>query len=298
MCVFVFSPTDQRDKLRLWCIFEMAAFLKSHEHSDLVVQPLCIAQFVFGLFAMTSLFWYGAIFLPYGSVLTVYIYTLGLLVFACFLSTVVHRYHQDVETMQCQLQSFSVAKSQCHCCSVEHKGPDGKTMSCDKEIMIRCIDEWFGSTEEFESCVQTKVRDALSQQLGRVCFPYTAVTIASLPLLWCEADFASARWLGHDLLGGLSSLFTGLYGLFVLCMPPVAAVFLTIRYTPRCCSLLRKLLATAAHCFTALCIHGSLQLCVDRAGVFFGEIIWAGLLLVPSLLLWWFATRAQRVLSK
>ena len=250
------------------------------------------------MFCLSCLLWTGAFFVPYqNSVISVGLYILGNSAVGCVLSIILHRYHSDVETMQSQFHSFSVAKAKCHCCSVEHKEPDGSQLACDKEIMIRCMNEWFGSTEEFEKCVQTKVKDALTQQLGRACLPYTAVVVANLPVLWLNADFASAIWLRHDLLGGLSSLLLGLYGLLMLAMPLAAAVFLAIEYTPRCCSTptLRKLFAAAVFCFTQLCVHGTLQLCGDYAGLFWGVMLWTGLWLVPSLLLCWFATRAQRV---
>ena len=277
------------NKLRLWCMFEVAAFLKSHENTDLVVQPLCIAEYVVGVFCLNCVFWGGAVFLPCGSVLSLYTYIVGNCAFAGFAAILVHRHRRDVEAMQLQLQSFKMADAQSYCCTVEHREPDGSEFTCDREVMLRCIQHWFGSIEEFERSVQTKVKDALTQQLGSIGFPYTAIATATLPLLWYQLDFASARFLNHDPRSGLGHLMIGLNATFVICMPSMAVAFLVIHYAPRCSSLLRILLGAVSYGILQLGTQGSLELLSQHWGAAWAEMIWAGLWFIPSLLLWWLA---------
>ena len=90
---------------------------------------------------------------------TVLMFVLGTCAQGWLMATILRRFSQGVETMQKQLASFTVAGAQCYCCFVNHRTPDGD-IPCDRQVLQKCIRHWFGSVEEFEKVVQTRVRDA------------------------------------------------------------------------------------------------------------------------------------------
>ena len=238
--------------------------------------------------------WLGAILLPYDSVFTLYFAVLGCCIYGWVVSLNALRYFESVETMQSQFQSFGIEQTQCYCCSVSHKGKEGRTIMCDKEVMQKCIQHWFGSIEEFEKCVQTTVKDALSHHLGTMFLPYPMLLVSSLPLTWAQMDFAAARFRAQDTLGGLGQAVLAASSFFfaALCM---SSIVLAIRTTRGCWSFLRKILATAVLLLVQLAAQASLQVCVEKANVLQGEAIYAAVWLVPSMLLWWRARSASRV---
>lgn len=149
---------------RLWCVFELAAFLKTHENGDLLIQPFDLTHFLCWRFLVNTLVYGGGLVVPYSknlneNVATVLMFVLGTCAQGWLMATILRRFSQGVETMQKQLASFTVAGAQCYCCFVNHRTPDGD-IPCDRQVLQKCIRHWFGSVEEFEKVVQTRVRDA------------------------------------------------------------------------------------------------------------------------------------------
>eukprot|EP00438_Fugacium_kawagutii_P029235 Skav229570 [mRNA] locus=scaffold568:670992:672521:+ [translate_table: standard] len=187
---------------RLWCVFELAAFLKSQGPSkELRVRPTFLAPctlavyttFVIGCsfqFAVTD-----ASLVPrigYG--------LLFLLAFAG--SGHALRCHQrSIQRMLVQLDAFSVVKTESQCCTLGHKDPDsGAVLICDRDVLMKCIVEWFGSTENFDKEVQSKVRTALAKGLGNGSMPYLWSIAAVAPLVWTQLDAIAARLLVGEVL--------------------------------------------------------------------------------------------------
>ena len=218
----------------------------------------------------------------------------GYCAYGWLLSVVLHRYVYSVEAMKRELQAFRIAQAQCYCCSLNHVDADGDEIACDREVMVRCISEWFGSVGNFEKSVQTRVRDALTHCLGTMGFPYSAVVTGSLPVMWAFFDVVAARLHMHDSLGALAHFLFATNTTFVLSLSQIAAILLVIRRLPRCNLFLSQILATAAFLFMVLAIHGSLQICTDHAGFLPGALIWCGAWLAPSMLLWWCAMSRTR----
>ena len=238
--------------------------------------------------------WFGAIFLPYDNGLTTYIFALGSCAYGWLLSLIVHHHFYSVETMKRELQTFRIAQAQCYCCSVKHVEADGDVIPCDREVMVRCISEWFGSVENFENSVQTRVKDALTQHLGGMCFPYSVIVIGGFPTLWAQMDFMAARFYDHDTFSALGCAITGIYATFVLTLPSAAVVLLVIRHTSHCSLVLSRVLAVATFLVTQSLMHGSVQVGIYCAGPLWGEMIWAGAWLAPSILIWCCANRSPR----
>ena len=150
---------------RLWCIFELAAFLKTHENTELLAQPLDLTDFLFWKFILNTLVWGCGLVVPYSTNLSANILPVCVFIFGtcaqCWLVTInLIRFSRGAEAIQKQLSSFTFAGAQCYCCSANHRTRDGQDIPCDRRVMQQCIQHWFGSVEEFEKVVQTRVKDA------------------------------------------------------------------------------------------------------------------------------------------
>ena len=71
------------------------------------------------------------------------------------------QYCREVESLQHQLQQFRLDDALSYCCTVGHVGPSGEQMLCDRLLVRRCIDNWFGSVDQFERTVRTEVLETL-----------------------------------------------------------------------------------------------------------------------------------------
>ncbi|CAK9080796.1 Uncharacterized protein SCF082_LOCUS38498 [Durusdinium trenchii] len=278
---------------RLWCIFELAAFLKTHEDKDVVVLPTSLAQFVIASIIWNFLMWGFYVVLPFGSQVTTYILLFGYCAYGWLLSTVAVHHVLSVEKMQEELRNFSVADAKCYCCSVNHKDPSGEDIPCDRHVMVQCVQQWFGSIEEFEMSVRSRLKDALSYSLGMFC-PYSLVVTSALPCMWVNFDFAAARLYRRDPFGAIGMSIIGLISVFLLAPAGVALIILVIRFSSRCCLIFRKLLAVGVVLVANVAVHGILQVSVDYAGEMWGPALCVPASLLPTFFLWWLTTRNSR----
>lgn len=275
---------------RLWCQFELAAFLKTHEDGALVVLPTSLTIFFVGVFLQNALMWYCSLLLSYDSIFILPVIVLGLSFHSWLTATAAVRYNKGLDTTRSQLQNFSFADAKCFCCSVDHKGPEGESMLCDREVMRKCVQHWFGSVEDFEKSVQTRVRDALSKELGGHFCPLFLLIAQALPLLWAQMDFAAAGFLRQEASSAIALILVGLGA--TLLAPPlvVGLVFVVIRYTPPSCRC-QKLLAGLVCVGTNLILQLFYQICRTSFEQWTATGLYLAALSLPSVLIWSFARR-------
>ncbi|CAK9070900.1 unnamed protein product [Durusdinium trenchii] len=185
---------------RLWAIFELAAFMKSHgvdaldevEHRrfrrSLVIRPTFL-----GPAAML-----GVVLLLFVQICTVLatfedhrinlaIMTLNVMS-AALGSHSLRAYFHWVDSCCRQLTQFAVAKAETNCCRVNHV-ESGKRIACDRETILECVRAWFGSEEAFESMVRHQVSSTL-MGLGQ----------GALPVSWFMGMNSCALWIFFDLI--------------------------------------------------------------------------------------------------
>ncbi|CAJ1460016.1 unnamed protein product [Effrenium voratum] len=273
---------------RLWCIFELAAFLRTHETPDMLVQPLSVAVLSLLSFMTNVVFCYTSIFLPWDSEITLFGVVLGLCAFGWLASTVLLNFTTSVEVMQKQLQNFQIADTTCSCCERNHKSADGTPLMCDREVLLRCIRVWFGSEEEFERSVQESTQAALVHHLGGLCFPYHYMVTSGLPALWVQMDFAASRWYIGDNTDALENLVIGIAAIFLTIPANLAATHLCGRCTSRCRPMVRKLLAAAVCAGLLLASQGTIQICMSmfRGSPVPGGVVHSAFWLLPAWALW------------
>ncbi|CAK9037153.1 Uncharacterized protein SCF082_LOCUS22032 [Durusdinium trenchii] len=161
---------------RLWCLFELAAFLKAHEEeagrserngrSALRVKPLSLGWICVITSCALSVLSFHILVTPTDDSLMEWVIRLSCLTMLYTFIAVSRAHFRAMESAQQQLQCFRLEDATCWCCTVNHIDQDGPFTTCDRECVTKCILSWFGSTESFEQSVQSSVAKALSQQLG------------------------------------------------------------------------------------------------------------------------------------
>ncbi|CAE7747123.1 PRN1 [Symbiodinium pilosum] len=219
---------------RLWCMFEMAAFLRSHEldkgaEESLVVCPVFVGPaLLIGHLGLCTLFMLY-LFSPVPQIPWGVLFICGL-AFPCLtLFTFAMIAHcRSIDIIQKQVQNFSIDNSWSQCCACGHVVPDsGEQMICDRTIILRCIAAWFGSTEGFESTVRGKVQTVLVHQLTHRVFSYWRIVQVTSPALWAFLDFWNTQ--GHGFLEYALSAAN----LCFLFLPCIYLLLLTMAYRVR-----------------------------------------------------------------
>ena len=201
----LWDPTWAR---RLWCVYELAAFIRSRspgEKPRVIIRPTLLGFTMFSCWFASALggFVFHFILHTLGQHTTVVgdgAILLGLalcgLIF-WYIAHLVREYCRDATTMCQHIAHFSVATAESFCCSVEHKYADSEEpMVCDREVMQRCINIWFGGVEAFEQQVQGDLYKLLVDQLSNHMVSYWRLAEASPVFLWFHLDIA-ARGLRH-----------------------------------------------------------------------------------------------------
>ena len=106
-------------------------------------------------------------------------------------------YHYSIEILRRQLQNFRLEDTKCNCCTLGHVGHDGRTLPCDREVVERCICNWFGSVEQFELFIVPLLRSTFENELGQHTFPYIYFLVVFCPVVWAGMDLSAGhRWGG------------------------------------------------------------------------------------------------------
>lgn len=281
---------------RLWCIFEIGAFLKSHEENTaarMLVRPTYLGPCVFSL-ALGMLLTMGIMhFIRWNNLL------LAVMIFAGWgyfgFSLAVHafrHYFESVRVTQRCMANFRIEDALCYCCQKAHRRPDGTKIICDREIVCDCIKRWYGSAAEFEERVQSTISSALTSQLGRHAFPYLWVLGSTTPMLWGEMDLFAAHYQANWQPRRLYSTVI-VFGWWLGGFPMIMCLALFV--SERCCkpagSKMWDALQTMAvtlivfPAYLALFVY---QICCQRAWSepMPGAILWALTTSPAAVLLW------------
>ncbi|CAJ1351428.1 unnamed protein product [Effrenium voratum] len=192
--VVIWDPTYVK---RLWCVFELAAYLKSHEDErkgKLVVLPSllgpCSVAFALGCCSFMAVLLIVEFASPIAgvAVLMVLLGTAGFYLAAAQFREI----YRDLDSMQAQMKEFEVDKAESFCCSCNHLNSKGQNILCDRELVKACIISWFGTIESFEEAVRSKVLPAMSAHL-RHPFSYLSLVGVLSPLMWGTADAVAAQ---------------------------------------------------------------------------------------------------------
>lgn len=169
--------TDPTYTSRLWCVFEVAVFLRLRNAETQQVHfrstfsgPLC-ATWAVCLLAIVFLMNSASIARD-----SWYFYMCRVPVVAASMMTrkFVHRNRE----LLLSTEGFDLHNADCFCCASEHRHPrTGEPISCDRRCIIAAICEWFGTESDFEHFVRTEVHESMTHQLP---IPYRQLVLCSL----------------------------------------------------------------------------------------------------------------------
>ena len=208
---------------RLWCLFELAAFLKSRKGREqkLTVRPTLYGPCSIAAFILLQGLCIPLVTVPFDagagvtlvsvlSLVAIIAYILGQIAVK-----VVRSYFHSIETLKEQLREISFDRSKSSCCDMNHVDASGGRMPCDRVIVKRCACTWFGSEAAFEDNVRSTVLDTLAIELQFGVFSKRWAMGVSAPVFWTFLDLAASYGYKHSLdslellLNGLAILLLG-----------------------------------------------------------------------------------------
>ncbi|CAE7244750.1 unnamed protein product [Symbiodinium sp. CCMP2592] len=247
---------------RLWCVFELAAFLHGHREDQssllmkrLVIKPSVLVPVTFLLVANVVLLLLFETVLPDTDVvafLRIFLFALSQLPNVYLL----RRLWRAVVDAERQFRTFSLQKVKCWCCSVNHLDEAGNTITCDMEIIKDCIVEWYGSAEEFERSVRTHVHDAFIEQVTRFPLGYRWTVGVTTCIVWGQLDAIAARAHGgaHSLAASIVVTTTAW---FLWVVPMHYLVLFRIAYWMEICQTKSLVVRFVATCCGYIAIGAS-----------------------------------------
>ncbi|CAE7655663.1 unnamed protein product [Symbiodinium sp. CCMP2456] len=190
---------------RLWCTFEVAAFLHSRSPGckvDLQIIPPLLGPALLGCEMLFCVL--GVVYVYIESSLAssdeasdeaivvgeLYILLVGILgLLFGFVTHALRGHARSVDTLQEQLRCFKVEHARSACCDHGH---DDMSL-CDREIILECIAAWYKSLDSFEMQVQTEVRMAIIDQLAYKAFSYQRTLQVFTPYVWIRLGYAASN---------------------------------------------------------------------------------------------------------
>ena len=283
---------DSTYPTRLWTVFELAAFLKSHGgESDLLIRPTILGPTAIALFVCVSLsFVAQTLALDEQAAEHLFQQLSSFFIASVLLVQLLRVYLEWVENCLVQLRSFSLAETTTHCCSSDHKDESGDTTICDREILLECVRMWFGSDEEFERCVRSQVSLALERGLGRHAFPYPWCMGISSCVCWGYVDFAVSALRAQDIYYLLVFSLDALSVAFLYCsLAYVTLLYLCHKLRRRRPGVINYLVSILGGCVLAIClvVPRFLRPFLARAlqDVLLGTVAWAATMSVAAVLI-------------
>ena len=278
---------------RLWCLFELAAYLKSKNTGKqaLIVRPIFLGPISIAIFLVSC-----AIALPLTTV-SFTDPTVGMLFVLgpAFVSGItvayptiwtLRGYFRDLDIMKEQLLRISFDATKSSCCDANHQSPCGGVLMCDRLAVKECVKMWFGSQEAFEHAVRTEVLDILNIVLSEKVFTTTWILGVTSPFLWAFLDLSASFAIVFDFrqfwLRPSVTLFVEGLMLWLVALPSAKDVAIMIcRFTrakgrTQCLELLKNLMVVFA-CALVLSVFLALYFGTRFAGQEFERAVaWSG----------------------
>ena len=232
---------------RMWCLFELAAFLKckqldrkdGEKERVMMVRPTFIGPCSIALFLTVCAAVLGMFLIPRPELVKnkrdhLLVGSAGFLASGAivgFTAIMAFReYFHTVELLEQKLRNIRFNQMKSTCCQHRHVDATGNPLLCDREVIRQCVSQWFGSTSAFEESVRSEVLYLVSIELQHVFTIPWVLQICS-PILWGFMDLVAASLRGGTPLSSLRWCIDGL-AIWVLCAPMMLQllVFLTHRY--------------------------------------------------------------------
>jgi len=250
---------DASYSTRLWCIFEMAAFVQTKRRdavNHIRIRPIAAAELFF--WCHLFIFFHWSTDNMGGSDVLNFILCTGMLIPATRLLRLIQK---DMVTLEQTLSSFSMDDAKCFCCTHGHVHPaTQEILKCDRIMIEHCISALFGSKHNFEVFVRSGLAKALQKRMRNAGIPYRWALYASSPTVLAFLDKARVDFPVHGAPKAFSNivhgvaLWIGIFPLFCAVASRLAG-FWKIQSDIRCLEAGKTLLAAATIiCFYLACI--------------------------------------------
>ena len=180
---------------RLWCLFELAAFLQSKktQNKTLIIRPIFLGPVSMVLFLAMFVAMLPGILVSHQSLgaIAIPIAPISLAGSYPCVSTL-RKYFRDLDTMRQQLLSISFSTAHCSCCALGHVGPSGEATPCDRKILKECVKIWFGSEQAFEDTVRSEILEIMNHDLNEKVFSTPWLLGVTAPSMWLFLDISSS----------------------------------------------------------------------------------------------------------
>eukprot|EP00401_Gymnodinium_catenatum_P006750 CAMPEP_0117486754 /NCGR_PEP_ID=MMETSP0784-20121206/15640_1 /TAXON_ID=39447 /ORGANISM="" /LENGTH=550 /DNA_ID=CAMNT_0005281375 /DNA_START=66 /DNA_END=1718 /DNA_ORIENTATION=+ len=187
---------------RLWCVYELAAYVAFREDARIVFHPVFMEVLVAVMFCAH---WLLILFFPILSVTQepswrIMAVALVCTVMACLLVAMpfLRVLVREQDELAAQLASFDCATAEC-------------SLERDRKFIIRRINQWYGSAEEFNAAVRGELRLRITDTVQGARVKYSAAAAASFPILCYFLDFMAGL-----ILAGVPPLGLASYALCAL----------------------------------------------------------------------------------
>ena len=182
---------------RLWCLFELAAFLKSRregEKPEIIIRPTIAGPcFLLVTFSLTCIL-LVLMFLQDRNVVILFGSVAALFCLGTFFAISRARaYFRSMNDLMNALTMFQLSDARSFCCDNNHPQRGRGPMLCDRDVIVRCITEWFGSVQNFEENVRTIVQESLKEQLRKQTLSYQQCVLILIPFIYATIDMVSAQ---------------------------------------------------------------------------------------------------------
>ncbi|CAJ1414923.1 unnamed protein product [Effrenium voratum] len=268
---------------RLWCVFELSAFLKSRrgQAKPLVVVPTLLGPVSVAFFLTVLASFIPIIALPLPADDSIAGNVAGFLALGVggALATVhvLRGFYRSVETMQRQLLSLQLEELKCCCCSIGHVTDDGEAVLCDRQVICECIARWYGSDIDFASHIRTEVVEVITATLEKNTFGFSWGICVGAPACWAAMDLIQHELMWKQVAGSRIILWLELAVCSLLWLGPFLSwcKYLAFRFRQKCSSFLREILTNLAVILLALplvlFIAGTFIFCWLYVRVLYGE---------------------------
>mmetsp|Transcript_80927 Transcript_80927/g.203603 ORF Transcript_80927/g.203603 Transcript_80927/m.203603 type:complete len:594 (+) Transcript_80927:56-1837(+) len=247
---------------RLWCVFELAAFLHAHAKSEsfgVLCRPVMVGPMTVSIFLVFAIEFMCILLLP-ASVVMTFVPTSSWVMFSILIHLLTG-YHHSLKILQADFKHFQVSRAGCFCCNEARHNLRGCSMLCDRELVEGCIVAWFGSIMNFNHTVQSNLFDIFRIQLGTFALPYTSFLMAGTPVVWAFIDFGGVYWKS-----GASIVAIGTVGLGIACWVCVFPSMFALVSTLASTSFLQTSRSRAMTAVIAACVGGICNICIIISG--------------------------------
>eukprot|EP00435_Cladocopium_sp_Y103_P018084 s2117_g4.t1 len=184
---------------RLWCLFELAAFLKSKKverKQVLIVRPVFLGPMSIVFFLTISAAVMPITTVPVETVTAGFIPAAVVLLLSMVVGyaavSILRNYFRDLDIMKQQLLSISFDSTRSACCDRNHRSPAGEPLICDRKIVKECVNIWFGSQQAFEDTVRSEFLESLNHDLVEQVLSPSWILGITAPIMLAFMDLAAS----------------------------------------------------------------------------------------------------------